>query len=334
VVPAKTYKASGVRPAELYERALREEPRIRALLDGAVSEGRLTGTKDWSFLVRKLVGPNWFLAGESAGFADPILSAGMTLAHAAAKEVAYTILSLERGEHDPDWLRNRYETAQTKRILQHIRFAEFWYAANGVFTDLKEYTSEIARDAGLSLDANEAFRWLSTGGFTNETYGGAGAGSFSIEAIKQFAQRMTNTPADWNIARHNVFRMNVKGARKGQVAAFHEGRIYIEDSVIRDGRELPLTGLYGVVALILRDQSYVRDIGNGFAAYFAQNPWLDDVNASVRYAFHTLEAMIAEGWVTATLDPTRPCINFRTPDETLCMHSHTPEGTLDQLMPQ
>ena len=42
----------------------------------------------------KTVGENWFLVGEAAGFADPILAAGMTLAHTGARELAYTILAL------------------------------------------------------------------------------------------------------------------------------------------------------------------------------------------------------------------------------------------------
>ena len=329
VVPARLYKESGVRPQALYDRALREEPRIRELLRGGRAEGKLASTKDWSFVAERLAGPNWMLVGEAAGFADPILSAGMTLAHTGAREAAYTILSLDRGEHDPDWLRQRYSDVQTKRIRQHMRFAEFWYAANGVFTDLKAFTAEIAADAGLSLDANEAFRWLSTGGFTNETYGGAGAGFFSIEAVKQFAQRMTDTPAEWAIGRFNVFRMDVKGARRSSVAAFHEGRIVLEDSLVRDGHELPFTGLYGVVIQTLHSRSAITDVAQGFLDYFRENPWLDDPNASVRYAFHTLEAMIAEGWVVASLDPSKPRLRFSTHDETPCMHLHAPEDPVE-----
>ncbi|CAN5400834.1 hypothetical protein BH11ARM2_BH11ARM2_38700 [soil metagenome] len=329
VVPARAYKEAGVRPQELYDRALREEPRIRQLLEGGHPEGKLSSTKDWSFVADRLAGPNWFLVGEAAGFADPILSAGMTLAHTAAREAAYTILSLERGEHDPEWLRNRYSEVQSKRIRQHMRFAEFWYAANGIFTDLKAFTAEIAAEAGLKLDANEAFYWLSSGGFTNENFGGAGAGFFSIEAVKQFAQRMTGTSSDWAISRNNVFRMDVKGARRSSVTAFHEGRIYLEDSLVRDGHELPFTGLYGVVIQTLHRYSAIGDIAQGFLKYFRENPWLEDVNASVRNAFHTLEAMIAEGWVVASLDPTQPGLRFSTPDETLCMHLHTPDNPVE-----
>ena len=329
VLPAKFFKESGRRPRDLYDQALAEEPRISKLLANASCEGKLSSTKDWSYVAERLSGPNWFLVGESAGFADPILSAGMTLAHTAGREAAYTILSLERGEHDPGWLRQRYSDVQAKRVRQHMRFAEFWYAANGVFTDLKAYTSEIAADAGLKLDANDAFRWLSTGGFTNETYGGAGAGFFALEAVKQFSQRMTQTTADWAIGQNNVFKMNVAGARRSSVTAFHEGRIYLEDSLVREGHELPFTGFFGAVIQSLHQASDISDIADRLVAFFRENPWLEDQNACVRYAFHTLEAMIAEGWVEATFDPRKPRLRFHTPQDTPGMHDHIPENPIE-----
>ncbi len=119
-------------------------------------------------LCRYFTAENWFLVGESAGFADPILAAGMTLTHVSAKEAAYTILELEQGKHDATWLKHHYEDNQKRRIKQHIRFADYWYAANGQFSDLQKHCRDIAKDAGLKLTPEQAFRWLSQGGFTND----------------------------------------------------------------------------------------------------------------------------------------------------------------------
>ena len=119
-------------------------------------------------MAEQMAGDNWYLAGDSGGFADPILAAGMTLAHAAARDSAYTILAVDQAQFEPKWLKDQYTENQRQRILQHIRFADFWYAGNGCFTDLKEFTTEIAKDAGLNLSANDAFQWLGTGGFVSE----------------------------------------------------------------------------------------------------------------------------------------------------------------------
>lgn len=325
VVPATYYREQKKRPADLYREALGSEERIRGFLKNARSEGKLASTKDWSFVAKQWVGENWFITGEAGGFADPILAAGMTLAHTSAREAAYTILALESGEHDPIWLRERYESTQSTRVRQHMKFAEFWYTANGQFQDLKEHCSEIAREAGLELNADRAFQWLGTGGFAHDTYGAAGLGFFSLESIKQVMQQFTETPATWQIGKNNVFRMNVTGAKRGKVAALYDGKIFTEDCLIRDGKELPFAGLYGVVIQALHKSPYITDIADEFVRYFREHPWQDDLNDSVRYAFHTLEGMIATGWVDPSLDPTRPGLRFLMPDETACIHPNRDE---------
>jgi flavin-dependent dehydrogenase len=320
VLPATFYKQSKKRPRELYEEALAAEPRIRGLLQNATCEHKLASTKDWSFVAQRWVGENWFLVGESGGFADPILAAGMTLAHTSARDAAYTILELDRGAHDSAWLRERFERDQSKRVRQHMMFAEFWYTANGQFEDLKKYCSEIAQTSGLVLDADKAFQWLGTGGFAHDTYGSAGIGFFSLESIKQVMQQFTDTPATWQIGSNNVFKFNVKGATKTKVGALFDGRIYQEDCLIRDNKELPFTGLYGVVIQVLHQHGTIMEIARGLVKYFEENPWLEDTNDSVRYAFHTLEGMITLGWVDASYDPSLPLLRFLSPTETACIH--------------
>jgi flavin-dependent dehydrogenase len=214
VCPAAYYRESGCRPEDLYLEAIASEPRISALTARAAREERLSTTRDWSFVASRLQGENWMLAGESAGFADPILAAGLTLAHWGAREAAYTILELERGTHDPAWLKANYEAQNLARIRQHIRFADYWYSANGCFTDLKEFTREIARDAGLELTADQAFQWLGTGGFATDGLGYGAVGIYSIGAVKQVTQRMTGTTASWKINGMNLFRLDLQGAER------------------------------------------------------------------------------------------------------------------------
>jgi flavin-dependent dehydrogenase len=79
VLPVEYFKNCKQRPEELYMQAVYEDPLIADLLRNAQREDKFQTTKDWSFLAEKHFGLNWFLVGESAGFADPILSAGLTV---------------------------------------------------------------------------------------------------------------------------------------------------------------------------------------------------------------------------------------------------------------
>ncbi len=151
VTPASYLKSCGKKPEELYMEAIAIDPRISQLVVDARREGIFQATKDWSYLADRLAGDNWFLCGDSCGFADPILSAGMTLAQVGARKVAYSILELERKEVDETWVKSEYTRSHRSNISQHIRFADYWYSANGCFTDLNEYCRQIAKESGLDL---------------------------------------------------------------------------------------------------------------------------------------------------------------------------------------
>ncbi len=124
VCPAEYYKDAGLSAEELYHKSLQRQPDIWKLLRHAKPESQVTTCRDWSHLADRVIGENWFLCGEAAGFADPILSAGMTLAHQSARDAAYTILEYRRGEHEVDWLRQRFGQKQRSAIRQHIQFAQ------------------------------------------------------------------------------------------------------------------------------------------------------------------------------------------------------------------
>jgi len=100
ICPVDYYKSCGKTPDEIYMEALAKEPRVQELCTNAKRDGNTLTTKDWSYVAERMVGENWMLAGESAGFADPILAGGMTLAHSAAREAAYIIKAISDGSEE------------------------------------------------------------------------------------------------------------------------------------------------------------------------------------------------------------------------------------------
>ena len=222
VCPAEYYRRSGLKPEELYMKALLEEPRICELLADARREEKLSTTKDWSFIAKRMSGENWFLVGESQGFADPILSAGLTLTHASAREVAYILLDAERGGNLL-WLRDQYHSRNQRRIRQHIKFADYWYTGNGNFNDLRDFVATIAGDAGLELDGEKAFQWLGTGGFIEEDMGVAGFATLRLDQVHQIGQRLSLVPPVSSLDGFNLFVLNLKGAEEISIARFADG---------------------------------------------------------------------------------------------------------------
>lgn len=108
ICPSEYYKSTGLAPTEVYAKAMQEQPEVRHLLRNAESTtgNKVYLTKNWSHLADKLAGDNWWICGEAAGFADPILAAGMTLAHGSAREMAFALLESDRSPADAAWVKN------------------------------------------------------------------------------------------------------------------------------------------------------------------------------------------------------------------------------------
>lgn len=304
VLPASYYKESGLRPEEIYAKAIEEEPRIADLLKNATSENRLASTKDWSFLAHNHFGPNWFLVGECAGFADPILSAGVTMAQVSARQLAYTLAEIHRGEHGEEWLKEQFELGQKERIKTHIRFGDFWYTSNAQFKDLQGFTAELATDAGLDLTPERAWAWIAQGGFISQDLR-IGTGGFSITSTLKMGDYLSDFVPETAIEKNNVLKLNYEGAQRKKVAVYHNGRVFKEDCYIRGERMLPLFSQ----VLMLHD---LLSKNPSYPALMQTLQQLAKTNQFVRQALpevpDTLDAMISDGWIEATYDPTKPLI--------------------------
>jgi len=302
VVPAQYYKESGKRPEELYAEAMRSDEVIAHLTRNATREGKLSTTKDWSFIADRLTGENWFLAGESAGFADPILSAGMTLAHVGGRDVAYAILAMEREDHEPEWLRNHYCSTHRAQIRQHIRFADFWYTSNGVFSDLRDYAREMAKDAGLTMSSEEAWRWLGQGGFI-ERNSGTDVGLYGLFFTKEIIASFTGDVVHYQIVGKTHFQLSLEGAEKDWTAELHDGRITRRRMYRRDGKILPMIGVMGWLAPFLKTERSVGEVVAETRRYARENRIPEEsMTGFWSTIIKTLEVLVSDGWVAARTD--------------------------------
>ncbi|MFI4860764.1 MAG: NAD(P)/FAD-dependent oxidoreductase [Phycisphaerales bacterium JB063] len=336
ICPSDYIKQTGAKPADLYLKAAREQPDIAKLTKNATPRGKIESCRDWSHLADQLCGENWFLCGEAAGFADPILAAGMALAHNSAREVAYTVLELERGELEPEWLRTRYDERNRTNIKQHIRFAQYWYAANGHFSDLQENCSAIAQEAGLSLKPQAAWRWLSQGGFATESVEQALFGSFDIAAAKQVIERFGDKThpeeeeaVGWHVNRYNRFTLYLEGADKRWIGQLRDGKIRRVLSYVRDGNKLPRAGAYLELINLLQKTSDVQTILQVVGRSAAKLPPNRRQLAMTQF-FQTLDVMVEQGWVRGSVDPSRPFMRMSTENSRMIRNSHDTQRALAQ----
>ena len=310
ICPSEYYKSTGLTPKDLYLKAIKEQSEINELLKDANSstDNNVLTTKNWSHLADRLAGDNWWIIGEAGGFADPILAAGLTLAHGSARHAAYSILEIENGELDPDWIKVFYDEKNRRNINQHIRFAKYWYAANGCFTDLQEHCQQIAKDAGLKLNPSQAWRWLAQGGFSNQSIESAAFGAFDIGSSKKLIEIFSGKESKFNFSKYNEFKLNLANAKEIKQGKLIDGRIEEVTCYMRGESILPNTGLWKPMIAVLQKHSDLQEIfqilEKGVAASGAQS--------SIFPYVQVLEAMIVDGWVTGKLNKSRPRLSLET----------------------
>lgn len=323
VLPAEHYKKCGKRPETLYMEAIAADERISGLTANAHRENKFQTTKNWSFLSSRQCGENWFLIGESAGFADPILSAGMTMAHAGGRELAYVICEIERGEQDLAWLKDEFQKRQSQRVISHIRFADFWYTANAQFKDLREFTQQLAADVGLDLSPEKAWQWIAQGGFIDEDLN-FGSGGFTLSGIKALGDVLTEMDSCPPFEKYNSFKLNLRGASWKSRAHFAGGRVTPSQAYIRGERVLPIDGPYAVLVELLQrtdDLSSIIELLQRALVRDCPDP------AERDYAFframQAFEALIQDGWVTPAHNPNRPMLEIRFREDSVRLNSET-----------
>lgn len=309
VTSVEYFKKCGKTTEQLYLEALQTQPLVRRLTENAQREGKLRATKDWSFVADRLYGENWFLAGDACGFADPILSAGLSLAQMSGRQVACSILEIERGAEDAEWIKQEYNRSHRKGVSNHIRFADYWYSANEQFSELKEYCSEIAKGAGLSLDADAAFYWLATGGFSSERTGLAAAGGYRLAATKNYTSRFSGKPVSWAAFENNIFELNLEQAERTCVAEFENGQVTRLDCWRRGEDVWPLKLVYKFVYNALTREKEVQLLAERFP-FEAQKDNVQFSRDLAMLCMEALEALVAEGWVKASYDPKVPRLNI------------------------
>jgi len=316
VCPAAYYRDSGKKASELYEEAIRLQPDIARLLVNATSEGKLTTTNDWSHVSERLAGENWFLVGESAGFADPILSAGLNLTHSSARDCAFTIIEMERGVLNPPWLRARYDERHRKAVMQHVRFAQFWYASNGCFSELQDHCRTIAKEAGLNLRPDEAWRWLAWGGFAFEQPGHPTLGAFDLGSAKVLVSKFDKNEREsaYAIDANNVFELRLVGAKKDTLGFPEDGRIKLFECYRRGENMLPIVGPTGLVFQALQQHTDLASILDDLRRRIAGLGLSPREQETVLHkCMQSLEALVAEEWVRARRDPSRPMLKRQVP---------------------
>src|SRR6266581_1231804 len=127
VLDSEVFRSSKLSPEDFLEQALAEQPIIAKRTMDARRASKVYVATDFSYRSTKLHGDRWLLAGDAAGFIDPIFSSGVFLAVFSGERCADTLNEVLDHPYKARRVFPRYERAVNRAMDIYLRFVNAWY---------------------------------------------------------------------------------------------------------------------------------------------------------------------------------------------------------------
>ena len=164
VLDAATYKASGLSAEAFLEQAIAEQPLLTERMESARRVSPVRVEADFSYRTSRMTGDRWMLAGDAAGFIDPVFSSGVFLAVLAGEQCADVLHQvLDRPARKPR-LFARYERTVNKAMDVYLRFVNAWYTKEFIEIflhpqDILQIPPAVNAVLGGNIGTSWAVRW-------------------------------------------------------------------------------------------------------------------------------------------------------------------------------
>ena len=165
VLEAADFKGSGLSAEEFFERAIAEQPLVRNRIGAGRRVSQVYTAADFSYRSERLAGDRWLLAGDAAGFIDPVFSSGVFLAVLAGEQAADVLHEVLDHPKRARRLFRHYERLVNRAMDVYLRFVESWYGGKEfieVFltpTELFQIPPAVNAVLGGNIGNRFAIRW-------------------------------------------------------------------------------------------------------------------------------------------------------------------------------
>ena len=127
VLDSEIFRMSKLSAEDFLEQALAEQPIIVKRMTNARRVSQVYVEADFSYRSTRLHGDRWLLAGDAAGFIDPIFSSGVFLAVFSGEQCADVLNEVFDHPRKAKRLFAVYERAVNRAMDIYLRFVNAWY---------------------------------------------------------------------------------------------------------------------------------------------------------------------------------------------------------------
>ena len=157
VMDTATFRATKLAPERALEKFIAEQPLMVDRMKNAIRVSPIYSAGDFSYRNNRLDGERWLLAGDAAGFIDPVFSSGVFLAIMSAEKAADTLEAVLRDESKRRRLFKKYSRTVNRVMDTYLTFVNAWYLRGKEFLEVflnPTETMQIAAAVNAVLAGN------------------------------------------------------------------------------------------------------------------------------------------------------------------------------------
>ncbi len=165
VMDTSSFRALKLSPEAVLEKCINEQPLVAERMTKAERVTPVYSAGDYSYRNVQLYGDRWLLAGDAAGFIDPVFSSGVYMAVMSGEKAADTLEEVLRDPSRKRKLFKSYQRTISSVMEMYLRFVTSWYSGKE-FMEVFMNPTEIlqiapAVNALLAGNAGKSFavRW-------------------------------------------------------------------------------------------------------------------------------------------------------------------------------
>ena len=166
VMDSAAFRKEKVSPEAALEKFIAEQPLMVERMKNATRVTPVYSASDFSYRNTRLAGDRWLLAGDAAGFIDPVFSSGVFLAIMSAERAADTLEKVLSDETKRARLFKKYSRTVNRVMDVYLTFVNSWYNRGKEFIEVflnPTETMQIAAAVNAVLAGNAgksfAIKW-------------------------------------------------------------------------------------------------------------------------------------------------------------------------------
>jgi len=164
VCDTELYRQAKKSPEEFLEQSLAEQPFLARRMTRAHRVTPVYASADFSYRQSRLTGDRWLLAGDAAGFIDPVFSSGVFLALLAGEQCADILDIVVDHPGKAARLFPKYERLLRRVMKGYLRFVDAWYSKEFIEVflypqDVLQIPPAVNAVLGGNISGSFAIRW-------------------------------------------------------------------------------------------------------------------------------------------------------------------------------